>query len=325
VGGISGEILLTTPERDIKIMKETKKLKIVYLCDPTNPRLPDKEILYSLKKKAEVKVLDIRKIDLKKSIKKVLGCDLVLFHGQMGRFDRATYFFILERLKILLEGTEAKKVLWILDKVWGERFELLMYFYDSVDYIFTSDDTWARRFQSEKIFPLHPAASERKIIGKFKKELACDIALIGEIYGGREKELKFLKDKFGGRIKVFNTKYGRDLADLCKSAKVIVVPQSPFDDFFWSDRIYKILSYGGFCLHPRAYGLKQEGFKEGVHYMDYYSETELFVMLQMLLDKEADKSRKKMAKEGKVFVMNNHTYDKRIDEIISKTNINNES
>ena len=138
-------------------------MKIVYICDPQNMRVPDYDILHSLKKKAEVKVLDVRKLDLKKAIKKVLDCDLVLFHGQMGKFDTATYYFVMERLKVLMEGTKAKKVLWMLDKIWGQRFELLMFFYDSMDYIFVNDDTWLKRVQSEKVFPLHTAASEKRI------------------------------------------------------------------------------------------------------------------------------------------------------------------
>lgn len=293
-------------------------MNIVYICDPTNERLPDKEIIYSLKKKGKVKVLDVRRIDLKRSIKCVLNCDFVLFHGEMGKFDRATYLFVLDRLRVLLEGTKAKKVLWLLDKIWGERFDLLLYFHDVVDYIFVSDETWAKRFASDKVFVLHPAASERKIAGKFRKEMACDIALFGEVTPERENELKFLRDKFGGRLKVFNNKFGKDLADLCKSAKVIISPRSPFDDFFWSDRIYKVLSYGGCCVHPRTYGLREQGFIDGTHYVDYYMEQELFVTIQVLLDKRSDKRRKKMGQDGRKFVMENHTYSQRIDEILTK-------
>jgi hypothetical protein len=296
-------------------------MKIVYICDPQNERLPDKEILYSLKKKGEVTVLDVRKIDLKKSIKVVLNCDMVLFHGEMGNFDRATYLFVLDRLRVLLEGTKAKKVLWMMDKIWGQRFDLLLYFHDVVDYIFVNDDTWLRRFQSEKVFPLHSAASEKIIKGKFRKELACDVAFIGEITPERQNELKFLKDKFGGRLKVFNNKFGKNLADLCKSAKVIVCPRNPFDDFFWSDRIYKILSYGGICVHPRTQGLRDQGFLEGKHYFDYYQEQELFVTVGALFDKGADKVTKQIRKMGQEFVMQNHTYSQRISELLNKIKI----
>jgi len=295
-------------------------MKIVYISDPDNLRLPDYDILKSLKKKHEVKVLNVRKLDLKKAIKKVLACDLIIFHGQMGKFDSATYYFVLEQLKILMEGSNAKKALWMLDKIWGPRFQLLQYFYDSVDYIFVNDDTWLRRFRSEKIFPLHPGLPERKYKGHFKKELACDIAYFGEIYGRREDELKFLRDKFGGRLKVFNNKFGKDLADLCVSAKIVVIPQAPFDDFFWSDRIYRVMDAGGFVLHPRTQGLTDEGFIDGIHYMTYVFEQELFATISMLLDKRADKTRKGIARNGQHFVRENFTYDKRINQIIEKVN-----
>jgi len=164
-------------------------MKIIYLSDPTNAIKPDRDILYSLKKKAEVKAIDIRKFDIskdmKKAIKNVMNCDLFLFHGQLGKFNRLTHYTIIENLKLLLEGTNAKKVLWFFDKIWMDKMVLLLEFYNSVDYIFLSDETWLKRFETYKIFPLHPAASEKKIKGKFKKELACDMGFYEAMYGVR--------------------------------------------------------------------------------------------------------------------------------------------
>jgi Glycosyl transferases group 1 len=311
-----------TPEQDIQRIMEIKK--ITYLGDFENPRLPDKDILYSLRKIAKVKAIDVRKFNLKRAIKDVLGCDLFLFHGQMPNAeDKATYWFIIDRLRVLLQGSNAKKVLWLFDKIWGEKINMILEFANAADYIFVNDGTWLKRFETDNIFPMKQAASNISKRGKFKKEFACDIAYFGDIYGNRENEVKFLKERFGGRMKVFNNKFGRDLADLCKSAKVIVCPMYPFDDFYWSDRIYKILSYGGFVLHPRNYGLELEGFVDGKHYMTYNSEQELVISLEMLLDKKADKSRKAMQKAGKEFVMENHTYKQRIEKIYERIKENN--
>jgi hypothetical protein len=296
--------------------------KIVYLGDFTNEVVPDKNILKSLQKRFEVKKIDVRKFNLKRSIRDIMGCDLFLFHGQMGNFDKATYYYVLGNLKLLLEGTSAKKVLWMFDKIWFDKFGLLLEFEPIVDKVLVSDGTWMKRFDADKIHTLHPAAPDKPFKGKFRKEFACDIAYFGTVYGDRERELDFIKKIFGSRVKVFNNKFGKDFADLCKSAKIVMIPRYPFDDFFWSDRIYNVLACGGFPVCQRSYGLDEQGLVEGKHYMAYNSEPELVTTLKMMLDKSQNKSRKLMAEQGQRFVMKNHTYNHRIDEILSILNEN---
>jgi len=182
--------------------------------------------------------------------------------------------------------------------------------------LFVNDDTWLRRFESDKIFPLHLGCSDKFEKGKFDPELECDIAFIGSLYGERLKMYEELKNRFGERFKLFDDQYGKNFYNLCKSAKVIVAPQFPFDDFFWSDRIYKVLSGGGVLVHPRTYGLEEEGFKEGYHYFTYYGEPELFTTISMLL--KDNLIRKGLSKMGQEFVMDNFKYSDRIKEIIKK-------
>lgn len=310
VGGRNRRFSPMASERDI--------MKIVYLADLKNPRLPDKDIYYSLKKKGDVKVHDSKMFDMKKIMRDVVGCDLLLFHGEIGNYDLPTQFLILERMRIILQSCGGKKVMWFFDKIWGQKLNIITELYNFVDAIFINDETWLKRFTSDKIFPLHPAVSDKRTRGRFRKELACDFALIGNIYGNRGMEYEFVKSKFGGRLKVFNDKFGRDFADVCKSARIVLAFGFPFDDFYWSDMIYKVLNCGGFIIHPRTQGLKDEGFKEGEHYFDYQEEQELFVLLQMLSDKKADKERKQIARKGQEFVRG-ITYSQRLDEILNKT------
>jgi hypothetical protein len=271
--------------------------------------------LFSLKKKGKVIVHDVRKLDMKRIVRDVVDCDLFLFHAQIGNYDAATQYLILERFRLILQGCGGKKVLWFFEKIWGSKINIITELHDFVDVIFVNDETWLKRFKTDKIFPLHAAAPEKRIRGKFNKELACDIALIGNLYQGREKEFEFIKNKFGERVKIFNQVFDRDYADLCKSAKVVLAFRHPFDDFYWSDRIYKVLSYGGLLIHPRAQGLKDEGFISETHYLDYQEEQELYVSLRIMLDKKNEKLRKEIARNGKEFVRD-ITYAKRLDEII---------
>jgi len=297
-------------------------MKITYFGNFKN-KIPtiDEDILYSLKKGNEVKSFDLRDFDDKKMLKIIKAAnesDLFLFHGTIADMDDFTMSLILQRITVLLDAIKCKKVMWFLDKVVGTKVKIIMSLVDKLDYIFVSDDTWLRRFESDKIFPLHPGCSEKPIKGRFKKELECDIAFAGSLYGERVGMYEFLKKTFGERFKMFDDKYGKDYADLCKSAKVIIVPQHPFDDFFWSDRIYTTMKNGGVVVHPRTQGIIEEGFEEGKHYFNYYSESELYATLKMLISKENKGLRKMIGAESQYFVNKHFTYSDRIDEMLKK-------
>jgi len=296
-------------------------MKILYFANikSETPTI-DQDILYSLKKKADVKVVDLREFanekDIGKIIMKANECDMFLFHALIPETNDLYIQLMLERLVEMLEGMTCKKVLWFLDKVVGSKMKIIINLLPSIDYLFVTDETWKRRFNNEKLFVLHPAASEKKYRGKFKEELKCDIAMLGSLYGERFKQFEFLKAKFGDHFNYYDDKFGKDFADVCKSSKIIIVPQHPFDDFYWSDRIYNILSNGGLCIHPRAYGLQEEGFIDGTHFIDYYTEQDLFVTLTMVLDDKSKKLRKGISEIGGEFVKN-HTYGQRIEEMFN--------
>ncbi|MCK9370831.1 glycosyltransferase [Candidatus Dojkabacteria bacterium] len=281
----------------------------------------DQDILYSLKKQAEVVQVDLREFaeneDLTKIILKANKCDVFLFHALIPENNDFYVQLMLERLTTLLEGMTCKKVCWFLDRVMGGKMKIVTSLLPHVDYMYMVDETWTRRFENEKIIPLHPGASERLKNGKKKPELECDIAMLGTLYGDRVKQFEWLKEKFGDKFKLFDDKYGKDFSNVCKSAKVVIVPSYPFDDFFWSDRIYNILASGGVPIHPRAYGLQEAGFVDGTHYIDYYTEQDLFVTLSMILDKKSNAVRKGIAKTGQAFVKS-QTLGHRVAEILSK-------
>lgn len=299
-------------------------MKILYFGNFKN-EIPtiDQDILFSLKKKAEVVAVDLREFaedqDIKKIIDKANKCDAFLFHALIPETNELYIQLMVERLTTALEAMTCKKICWFLDRIVGTKMKIVTTLLPFVDHMFIVDGTWARRFENDRIHVLHPAASEKIKKGKKVKELECDVAMIGSLYGERIKNFEFLKSKFGDNFKFFDDKFGKDFSNVCASAKVVFVPQYPFDDFFWSDRIYNILASGGVCIHPRAYGLTEEGFVDGTHYIDYYTEQDLFVTLSMLLDKASDKTRKGIAEQGKEFVKN-LTYGNRIDEMLNIIN-----
>ena len=299
------------------------KKKVLYFGNfKSEVQTIDQEILYSLKQKSEVFPFDIRSFeenDMRKIIEKSKECDIFLFHALIPENNDMILGLIIERLIALLQNVKCKKVLWFMDKIAGNKIKIITGFEPHVDYIFLTDDTWLRRFTSDKLFFLPPASSENIKNGRKKKEFECDIAMCASLYGERIKMYEFLKKKFGKSFKLFDDKFGKDFSSLCKSAKIILCPQYPFDDFFWSDRIYNTLASGGLCLHPRTYGLEEQGFKDGEHYISYRTEQDLFVTIKMLLDKKSNTMRRVISKQGQEFVKG-QTYGKRIEVIFDKVN-----
>ncbi len=274
----------------------------------------DVEILKALKKVAEVEFFDIKNFDMEKLVKEANTSDLFLFHGQVPQTDEVTSMLMVERIQVVLQSIKCKKVLWFMEKVWLQKGEIIERLLPEVDYAFFVDETWVRRVK-EEVHPLHPAAPIKVTKGKYRPELACDVAYVGQMYGTRMKEYEFLKERFGDGVKFFEDKFGQDFADLCVSAKVMLIPAFPFDDFFWSDRIYSMLSCGGFIVQRRTHGLKEEGFEDGKHYFEYEKESDFMALMETVLEEGAEKMRSGVASKGQKFVKE-HTYVERVKEML---------
>lgn len=283
-------------------------MKIIYFNNPLNP--VESEIASSLKK-YDLKSFNIANFDIKEMLKECEDADLFLFHGTVIADNDINYLMMIERLKVILMNIKCKKVMWFFEKVWGTRAQIVDALLPLLDKAFFVDETWVRRTKEPNIFPLHPAQLGLK--GEEKEELKADIIYVGKMYGTRTEEFSFLKETFGERVKFYDDKYGQDLADLCASAKIAVVPMFPFDDFYWSDRVYEYMSNGVMVVHPRTQGLTDEGFEDGKHYYSYNNNNELATILIEML--ENDKLRKEIAKNGKEFVKK-ITYKNRIKELI---------
>jgi len=286
--------------------------KIIYFgnFENTTVRTIDSEIASSLKNH-EVQCFDIKNFEMKDLIDACEKADLFLFHALVIADNDINYLLMVERLKMILMNIKCKKVMWYMDKVWSIKAQVVDALLPLVDMAYFVDETWVRRTKEKNIKALHPAHTEFK--GEFKPELACDIAYVGKIYGTRTEEFSYLKETFGERIKFFDNKYGQDLADLCASAKIMIIPRFPFDDFYWSERIYEYLNNGAFVICPRAHGLTEEGFEDRKHYMTYHNDSEIITVAMEMLENE--ELRKQIAKEGQKFVKN-ITYKNRIKEIL---------
>ena len=238
--------------------------------------------------------------------------DLFLFHkGAVGDYIG------LDLLVKILTYLTCPKVCWYFDKVFPDREEYIEYVSAYSNYVFLTDETFIKRHKFNNLYPLRQGiGNEDTSLGKHREEYDCDVAFMGNPYRGREGFVRDLQVKYRERFKIIDDAFNRDLYDACASAKIVVAPPYPSDEFYWSSRFYLTLGSGGFLVHPELYGLKEEGWVEGMHYAGYKSNQEFFDTIDYYLAHE--KERKAIQQEGYKRCISEFTYKDRVEEMLRK-------
>lgn len=107
--------------------------------------------------------------------------------------------------------------------------------------------------------------------------------------------------------------YRRDLADLIARHKIVVAPDGPITDLYWSNRVYNVLGFGGFLLHPWCAGLANE-YKDGEEIVYYRSRDDLHDKIAYYLDRPNE--RRAISSNGLCRTLREHTYRHRCERLI---------
>lgn len=312
--------ILLEPMPECQSDEETMIMyKIIYFADTKHPLKREEDIYDAMVKMGhKVVMVDESDFDMKLVIKEANKADLFFFHtGGVTITDSFNFHLTMARLATLLQNIKCKKVFWFFNKVIGMHESYIENIAPIVSHGFLNDETWLRRNKYDNLHPMHLAWGRgEKPKGKYKKELDQDIVFMGSVYNARLPFMEDMKKVFGDKFKLYNDKYGQEFADMCESAKIIVSPAAPFEEFFWSDRVYRTMANGGFLLHPRLEGLKEEF--EGKPVLDTYgSWEELADKITFWLKPENKDKRKSIAQEGAKFVSERFGYDERLKAIFN--------
>lgn len=192
----------------------------------------------------------------------------------------------------------------------------------SCDYIFTSDGSLKRILPNKDIITLRQGIHEPEAT-IFENNFKFDVCFIGsDTYFLRRKLINELKETYKERFCHFgvggmkNEVRGLDLNNILSTCKVVVGDSVPYDEY-WSNRIYEILGRGGFLLHPKVKGLKEE-FEYYKHFVpfDYGN----FEQIKQITDYYIthDEEREKIKLAGHKFCKENYTYTKRCQTLLQK-------
>ena len=146
-----------------------------------------------------------------------------------------------------------------------------------------------------------------------------DVAFVGSpnaLYDYRQNMLDFVKANYSS-FKWFGQKdtneiRGTRLNDLYGETKVIV-GDSVYSPYYWSNRVVETLGRGGFLIHPNVEGIKQE-YPHLVTY-EYKNFDDLKTKIDYYL--AHDDEREELRKKNFEWVRDNYTMDKKCAQLIS--------
>lgn len=303
-------------------------MRIIYVARHDSGGNDDEGAIYHALVELGHDVQRLRELNGRKA-HKLLPADLCLFH----KWDDADY------LRSYLVG-RVPLAFWYFDLVnypdptiarrcWT-RMEWMRRIMPLVDVGFCTDGDWVAK-HPEKLHWL-PQGADGRIVdrGDPKGGRACDVLFTGASVNCGVKRQSFVEEmnaKYGGRLLHVTSGMHREwLRDAIAAAKIVVAPDGPITDRYWSNRIYNVLGFGGFLLHPYCEQLSNqydvwghtntEGVKYKVnrHVVFYYTREHFHQLIDYYLTDDAQ--RIAVADRGYRRTILEHLYLHRCEELI---------
>lgn len=189
----------------------------------------------------------------------------------------------------------------------------------TADLGFCTDGDWVAKYHGK----LHwlPQGADERVVGFGTPRLDIPILFTGISRGGgaqRESFVAEMMDRYGKDFVVVEKGcHGRAMADLVASARIVVAPDSPITSRYWSNRVYNVLGFGGFLLHPLAKGLRDlaTGQFPGCGPMFYHDREHLHHLISIARNDPA--MRQCVASAAHEEVKEKHLYRHRVAEMLA--------
>ncbi|MCL5667332.1 MAG: glycosyltransferase [Patescibacteria group bacterium] len=159
-------------------------------------------------------------------------------------------------------------------------------------------------------------------LAKPEKKYSFDVVFVGSMNGEypyRQRLIEWLRKEYPGKFKWIGKGEeqeirGHELNKLYASCKV-VIGESVYSPFYWSNRIYETIGRGGFIIHPTVPGLDSE-YEPYKHFVPYFHNDfdGLKEKINYFLTHET--KRKKIALAGFEHTKTHHTLDYRIKQLL---------
>lgn len=244
--------------------------------------------------------------------------DLMLFHKWDGYINCKAagntlypqvfwYFDLVESDDWNLQARSVER------REWLERASI------TADLGFCTDGDYVLK-HPEKLVHLMQGADERVVGFGTPDGPPIDILFTGStIHGGKRiSHINELKERYGERFVAFGHHpkervHGRALANLIARAKIVVAPDGPVTNHYWSNRVYQALGFGAFLLHPWCSELAEQYFSN-LHLCYYVDRDHLHEQIEYHLCKPA--IRITIQQHGLTRTIAEHLYRHRCEELL---------
>ncbi len=217
------------------------------------------------------------------------------------------------------------KVFWCFDRIHWEddtlqernerRRKWIAEATDVADVGFMTDGDWIANDKSGKLHWLTQGFNQYLPVvpyDSFKERNT--ILFTGGRKGGvlRESFVREMIRRYPNFLHLDKGCHGLSLSKVIAEAAVVVAPDSPVTERYWSNRVYLTLGLGGFLLHPYTKGLTEQ-YPLDLAY--YQSREDLHDSIRFYMN-DPD-TREAMQCGGRYWTLQHHTYKHRCEQLIT--------
>lgn len=228
-----------------------------------------------------------------------------------------------------LRGVAAPKVFWCFDLVMYpdptleprnvRRGAWVRAMAEACDLGFMTDGDHVARDTTGKLHWLPQGADERVAgFGQAAADGGAPPILFTGIAQGGEGRASFvegMKARWGEKFNhVPRGVYGRGLANLIAASAIVVAPDHPVTNRYWSNRVWNALGFGAFMLHPYCEELTGH-YGDGEEIVYYADRAELHRQVAHYL--EHPEERRRMAEAALARTLREHTYRHRVEKLVA--------
>ena len=240
-----------------------------------------------------------------------------------------------------LRAIRIPKVFWCFDRIHEpncpelaernrRRMEWANAMTEMCDLGFFTDGDWVELYQTgiwsnifssaqpaKKFYWLMQGADERVLGCAEPLRQPRGILFMGSTKGCGERRASFVREmqeRYGDQFTWVQRVHGKCLAQQIADHAVVVAPDFPCSDRYWSNRAYIALGFGAFLLHPFSNGLYDQFGADLLQPPQYVNRESLHAAIAWYNDHDL---RRAYGQHGLAAVARGHTYRHRCIELIN--------
>lgn len=182
---------------------------------------------------------------------------------------------------------------------------------------FCTDGDWVEKYPNKLVWLLQGA--DIRVAGRGAGEPGSDVLFMGSRSHcpDRASHIAELEQRYSSGMRVLERRgviYRRALADVIAQSKIVVAPDTPVTDRYWSNRVYMTLGFGGFLIHPYCSELAKH-YEDRKEIVFYRSRPEMLRLIDYYL--ERDDERQAISEAGLQRTLDEHTYTHRVMQLMA--------